>query len=57
MIYVMVNEMAFRVSDDELGSADSWRHILPQHISYFADEDGFNGFLDHIGEENPFTHV
>jgi serine/threonine protein kinase len=50
----MVNEMVFRVGDDELSSADSWRHILRRHISYFADEDGFNGFLHHIGEENPF---
>ncbi|EAW20286.1 uncharacterized protein NFIA_099200 [Aspergillus fischeri NRRL 181] len=54
MIYVMVNEMVFRVNDDELNSADSWRHILRRHISYFADEDGLNGFLEHIGEENPF---
>ncbi|KAH1904024.1 hypothetical protein KXW02_007902 [Aspergillus fumigatus] len=54
MIYVMVIEMVFRVNDDELNSADSWRHILRRHISYFADEDGLNGFLEHIGEENPF---
>ncbi|KAJ9303049.1 hypothetical protein DTO271G3_423 [Paecilomyces variotii] len=54
MIYVMLNEMVFRVSDDQLKSADSWRYILRRHISYFADEDGFNGFLEHIGEENPF---
>lgn len=54
MIYVMVNEMVFRVKDDELNSADSWRHILRRHISYFTDEDGLNGFLEHIAEENPF---
>ncbi|KKK22217.1 hypothetical protein ARAM_003249 [Aspergillus rambellii] len=54
MIYVMVNEMVFRVRDDELNSANSWRHILCRHISYFADEDGLNGLLGHIGEENPF---
>ncbi|KAJ9232761.1 hypothetical protein DTO169E5_7321 [Paecilomyces variotii] len=54
MIYVMLNEMVFRVSDDQLKSADSWRYILRRHISYFADEDGLNGFLEHIGEENPF---
>ncbi|KAK9549017.1 hypothetical protein V6Z88_008119 [Aspergillus fumigatus] len=54
MIYVMVIEMVFRVNDDELNSADSWRHILRRHISHFADEDGLNGFLEHIGEENPF---
>ncbi|KUL81330.1 hypothetical protein ZTR_10085 [Talaromyces verruculosus] len=54
MIYVMVNEMVFRVSDDEMNSVDSWRYILGRHISYFADEDGLNGLLEHIGEENPF---
>ncbi|KAJ9371136.1 hypothetical protein DTO282F9_7322 [Paecilomyces variotii] len=54
MIYVMLNEMVFRVSDDQLKSADSWRYILRRHISYFADEDGLNGFLEHIGDENPF---
>ncbi|KAF7162555.1 hypothetical protein CNMCM5623_007801 [Aspergillus felis] len=54
MIYVMVNEMVFRVNDDELNSADSWRYVLRRHISYFADEDGLGEFLEHIGEENPF---
>jgi hypothetical protein len=28
--------------------------ILSRHISYFADEDGLNGLLQHIGEENAF---
>jgi hypothetical protein len=54
MIYVMIDEMVFRVNDDQLKAVDSWRYILRRHISYFADEDGFNGFLEHIGEENPF---
>lgn len=50
----MLNEMAFLVSDDELNAEDSWRYILRRHLSYFADKDGFNGFLQHIGEDNPF---
>ncbi|KAJ2975412.1 hypothetical protein NUW58_g8361 [Xylaria curta] len=54
MIYVMMNDMVFLVSDDQLNAEDSWRHILRRHLSYFADRDGFNGFLQHIGEENPF---
>lgn len=54
MIYVMVNEMVFRVSDDQLRSEDSWRHILRRHVSYFADEDSLNEFLQHIGKENVF---
>ncbi|KAI4859674.1 kinase-like protein [Hypoxylon rubiginosum] len=54
MIYVMLNEMIFLVSNDQLHAEDSWRYILRRHLSYFADKDGFNGFLQHIGEENPF---
>ena len=54
IIYVMLNEMVFRVNDDQLNTPDSWRYILPRHISYFADEDSLNGLLQRIGEENPF---
>ncbi|KAI9930660.1 hypothetical protein ASPWEDRAFT_171284 [Aspergillus wentii DTO 134E9] len=39
MLYVMLNEMVFRVTDEQLNSPDSWRHILRQHISYFGDAD------------------
>ncbi|KAF2278015.1 kinase-like protein [Westerdykella ornata] len=53
-IYVVLNDMIFRVSDEELSWHDAWRHILRRHISYFGDEDGFRGLLRHIGEENPF---
>jgi hypothetical protein len=54
MIYVMVNEMVFRVSKNELEVEDSWRYILRQHISYFADEHNIKGLLEHIGKRNPF---
>ncbi|QVM09325.1 hypothetical protein D8B26_003988 [Coccidioides posadasii str. Silveira] len=54
MVYVMVNEMVFRVSDNQLQAEDSWRYVLRRHIYYFADEDSFNGFLQHIGKENIF---
>ncbi|EEH10324.1 conserved hypothetical protein [Histoplasma capsulatum G186AR] len=54
MIYVMLNKMVFRVSDCELYASDSWRYVLRRHISYFADEQGLNGLLKHIGEDNPF---
>ncbi|KAI1816901.1 kinase-like domain-containing protein [Poronia punctata] len=54
MIYVMKNVMVFLVPDDQLKAEDSWRYILRRHLSYFADRDGFNGFMHHIGEENPF---
>ncbi|KAI1397079.1 kinase-like protein [Hypoxylon fuscum] len=54
MIYVMLNEMVFLVGNEQLHAEDSWRYILRRHLSYFADKDGFNGFLQHIGQENPF---
>ncbi|KAI0536380.1 kinase-like domain-containing protein [Xylaria digitata] len=54
MIYVIMNEMVLLVSDGQLNAEDSWRYILRLHLSYFADRDGFNGFLQHIGEDNPF---
>ncbi|KAL2787004.1 kinase-like domain-containing protein [Aspergillus keveii] len=52
MIYAMVNEMVFRVPDSHLNAEDSWLHILFRHISYFGDEEGVNGLLEHIGEAN-----
>jgi hypothetical protein len=54
IIYVMLNDMIFCVSDDKLGGDDTWRLILRRHISYFADEEGFKGLLQHIGEDNVF---
>ncbi|KGO74173.1 Calcium/calmodulin-dependent/calcium-dependent protein kinase [Penicillium italicum] len=54
MIYVMLNETVFHVGENELNAADSWRYVLARHTSYFADEQGLVGLLDHIGEDNPF---
>lgn len=51
----MANEMVFRVNESQLTS--EWRHILTRHISYFGDEDGLEGFLEHIGEQNPFYRL
>lgn len=53
-IYVMLNTMVFRVSDEELVDPESWRCILRRHISYFGEEEGLKGLLKWIGEENPF---
>ncbi|KAJ5490359.1 hypothetical protein N7453_011184 [Penicillium expansum] len=50
----MLNEMVLHVGENELNAEDSWRYVLPRHISYFADEQGLVGLLDHIGEDNPF---
>ena len=48
----MLNDMVLRASDEELAGVDAWRHVLRRQISYFADEDGFMGLLEHIGEDN-----
>lgn len=56
-IYMMLKTMVFWTSDattSPTGNEEAWRHILGRHISYFADEDGFQGLLKHIGEDNPF---
>lgn len=54
MVYVMANEMVLRVPDEQLNAADTWRYILRLHLSYFADVDGVEHFLEHIGERNLF---
>ncbi|KAL3420398.1 calcium/calmodulin dependent protein kinase [Phlyctema vagabunda] len=53
-IYVMLNDMVLRASDDELAADDSWRYVLRRHISFFGEEEGFKGLLQWIGESNPF---
>lgn len=53
-IYVMLNDMVLRASRDELAAIDSRRHVLRRQISFFGEEDGFQGLLQWIGEENLF---
>lgn len=50
----MLDHMALIASLEELAASDSWRHILRKQVDTFGDEDGFNGLLQWIGEENPF---
>lgn len=53
-IYVMLDEMIFLVPDEELADGkEAWQAILMRRVSYFGDNDGFQGFLEHIEEENP----
>ncbi|KAL1865946.1 hypothetical protein VTK73DRAFT_4952 [Phialemonium thermophilum] len=54
MIYVMLNQMVLRPTDEELASPEAWRHVLRRQISYFADNESFVGLLKHIGEDNPY---
>lgn len=55
----MLGEMVFFPRPGEVEAStqesESWRRILSLHISYFGDNDGLNGILDHLSDENPFT--
>lgn len=51
----MLNEMIFFTGEKQPLEQEHWRTILSRHISYFGDQKGMSGLLDHLGEENPFT--
>ncbi|KAH6847197.1 kinase-like domain-containing protein [Chaetomium sp. MPI-CAGE-AT-0009] len=54
-IYVMLGDMVFWADEAaSSGGGEAWRPIFYRHISYFADEDGFQGLLKHIGEKNEY---
>ncbi|KAK3311638.1 kinase-like domain-containing protein [Chaetomium strumarium] len=53
-IYVMLDDMILHAGEAELSGDIAWWHVLRRHISYFGDEEGFRGLLDHIGRESPF---
>ncbi|PWY76675.1 hypothetical protein BO83DRAFT_462487, partial [Aspergillus eucalypticola CBS 122712] len=44
---------SFASPDEQLNAADAWGYILRLHLSYFADVDGVEQFLEHIREQNP----
>ncbi|PYH74362.1 uncharacterized protein BO88DRAFT_439854 [Aspergillus vadensis CBS 113365] len=46
MVYVMANEMVLRVPDEQ--------YILRLQLPYFADVEGVERFLEHIGAQNSF---
>lgn len=50
----MLNDMVLRASEEELAASDPWRYILRRQISFFGEEEGLRGFLQWIGEANPF---
>ena len=54
IIYVMLNGIVFRVSDEELRWDNAWWHALRRHVSFFGDKDGFKGLIHHVGEKNEF---
>lgn len=57
-IYVMIQGVIFPVNEVELPEeVDKLAVVLEHQISYFADEDGFNGFLSYIGAENDWYEI
>lgn len=55
-VYVVLKNMVFCATNEELAADDTWWHVLTRHINLFATEDGFKGLLDWVGDENPFFY-
>ncbi|KAK2809389.1 hypothetical protein FQN50_003848 [Emmonsiellopsis sp. PD_5] len=56
-IYAMHKRVIFAVGEDELDKGvDPLAIVIERQISYFADEDGLNGFLKCL-DNNPWVHV
>ncbi|OJZ92141.1 hypothetical protein ASPFODRAFT_55764 [Aspergillus luchuensis CBS 106.47] len=56
-IYVVHKRVIFAVGDDELDEGiDRLAVVIERQISYFADKDGFHGFLEYLGD-NPWASV
>ncbi|RAL06639.1 putative calcium/calmodulin dependent protein kinase [Aspergillus homomorphus CBS 101889] len=56
-IYAMHKRVIFAVGEDELEEGvDPLAVVIERQISYFADMDGLNGLLNHLGD-NPWVQV
>ncbi|OJJ74559.1 hypothetical protein ASPBRDRAFT_668090 [Aspergillus brasiliensis CBS 101740] len=56
-IYVVYKRVIFAVGDDELDEGiDRLAVVIERQVSYFADKDGFHGFLEYLGD-NPWASV
>ncbi|KAL9119080.1 MAG: hypothetical protein Q9187_004366 [Circinaria calcarea] len=56
-IYAVFQRVIFAVGDEELAEGeDRLSHVLERQISYFAEEDGLNGLLKHLGD-SPWCEV
>ncbi|KAK5133296.1 hypothetical protein LTR08_008030 [Meristemomyces frigidus] len=57
-IYAITQQVIFAVDESELSEGeDKLAIVLERQISYFADEDGLNGFLRYIGAESPWCEI
>ncbi|PGH05790.1 serine/threonine protein kinase [Blastomyces parvus] len=56
-IYAMHKRVIFAIGEEELDEGvDPLAIVIERQISYFADEDGLNGFLKYLGD-NPWVRV
>ena len=50
-IYAVFKRVIFAVDEEELADGEEpLAVVLERQISYFADEDGLNGLLKHLGD-------
>jgi serine/threonine protein kinase len=56
-IYVMTKQIIFAVEEEDLEDGEEpLAVILERQISYFADEDGLNAFLNYLGD-SPWCQI
>lgn len=55
-IYAVLRRVIFAVGEDELAEGEEPSVVLERQISYFADEDGLNVLLNHLGD-SPWCEV
>lgn len=51
----MLNEMVFYTGEEVSSAQEHSSTIISRHISYFGDQEGFKGLLEHLGDDNPFS--
>lgn len=55
-IYAVLKRVIFAIDDSELGEDEPLAVLLERQISYFADTDGLDGFLEYLGD-SPWREV
>ena len=56
-IYAMTKQVIFAIGEDDIGEGEEpLAVILERQISYFADEEGLDGLLKHLGD-SPWRQV
>jgi serine/threonine protein kinase len=56
-IYAVQEKILFAVDENELGEGEEvLAHVLERQISYFADKDGLDGLLQHLGD-SPWVEI